>query len=75
MGPASYTGAQSLYASWNERAISLGKPQLLWIGLRENTGNGDRKADFFDERRRLKAGAWNGVKAIVVYSSNSLIWP
>ena len=32
----SFTDAQTIYSDWNEWAVNIGKPQLLWIGLREN---------------------------------------
>ena len=67
----SFTDAQTIYGEWNEWASSLGKPQLLWIGLRENPDDSSWKADFIEELRQLTTNTWHGVKAIVYYNSNS----
>ena len=67
----SFTDAQTIYGEWNEWASSLGKPQLLWIGLRENPDDLSWKADFIEELRQLTTNTWHGVKAIVYYNSNS----
>ena len=67
----SFTDAQTIYSAWNEWASSLGKPQLLWIGLRENPSDSRWKADFIEELRQLTTNTWHGVKAVVYYNSNS----
>lgn len=67
----SFTDAQTIYSSWNEWAINMGKPQLLWIGLLENPNDSQWKANFIDELRMLAAGEWVGVKALIYYNSNS----
>ena len=67
----SFTDARTIYSSWNQWATSIGKPQLLWIGLRENPKDARWKADFFDELRFLTSSQWKGVKALIYYSSNS----
>ena len=67
----SFTDAETIYSAWNEWAINIGKPQLLWVGLRENPDDGRWKSDFIDELRMLASGPWVGLKAIVYYHSNS----
>ena len=67
----SFTDPQTIYSAWNEWASSLGKPQLLWVGLRENPDDSRWKANFIDELRQLTSSTWQGVKAIVYYNSDS----
>jgi hypothetical protein len=67
----SYTDPETIYSGWYEWAINIGKPQLLWVGLRENPDDIRWKADFIDELRNLTSGLWVGVKAIVYYHANS----
>ncbi|MBX2883175.1 MAG: hypothetical protein KTR32_24700 [Granulosicoccus sp.] len=67
----SFTDAQTIYSAWNQWASNIGKPQLLWIGLRENPQNSRWKGNFINELRSLASGQWTGLKAIVYYSSNS----
>lgn len=67
----SFTDAQTIYSDWNDWAASIGKPQLLWIGLRENPNDARWKAKFVNELQALASGQWSGLKALVYYSSNS----
>ena len=67
----SYTSAQTIYSAWNDWAASVGKPQLLWVGLRENPQDPHWKAGFVDDLLNLASSQWSGLKAIVYYSSNS----
>jgi hypothetical protein len=67
----SFTDAQTIYSAWNQWATNVGKPQLLWLGLRENPADATWKADFLDELRFLASTQWTNIKALVYYSSNS----
>lgn len=67
----SFTDAQTIYSDWNQWASNIGKPQLLWVGLRENPGNSIWKAQFIDEIRTLTTSQWSGLKAVIYYNSNS----
>jgi len=67
----SFTSAETIYTDWNAWASNRGKPQLLWVGLRENPDDGSWKAGFIDDLRTLTTGPWSGVKAIVYYHSFS----
>lgn len=67
----SFTDVRTIYSSWNEWASNIGKPQLLWVGLRENPNDAFWKSRFIREIRTLAAGDWSGLKALVYYNSNS----
>lgn len=67
----SFTDAQTIYSAWNQWASNKGKPQLLWVGLRENPADARWKENFIDELNQLTSGPWNGVKALVYYHSFS----
>ena len=67
----SFTSPRTIFGSWNQWAANIGKPQLLWIGLRENKRDSGWKARFINELRYLATGQWSGLKAIVYYNSNS----
>ena len=67
----SFEDPRTIYNAWNTWASNIGKPQLLWIGLRENPNNSRWKANFFDDLRMVTAGEWVGVKALIYYNSNS----
>lgn len=67
----SYTDAQTIFGAWNQWAVNIGKPQLLWIGLRENPQNAFWKRNFINELSFLASGQWSGLKALVYYNSNS----
>lgn len=67
----SFTSAQTIYSAWNQWAVNIGKPQLLWVGLRENPSDARWKANFIDELRFLASGQWSGLRAVVYYNSNS----
>ena len=67
----SFTDAQTIYSDWNLWAANIGKPQLLWIGLRENPNDSGWKRKFINELRTLASTQWPGLKALVYYNSNS----
>ena len=67
----SFTDAQTIYSAWNEWAANIGKPQLLWVGLRENPDDARWKANFINEIQTLSSSQWSGLRAIIYYSSNS----
>ena len=67
----SFTDAQTIYSDWNRWASNRGKPQLLWLGLRENPDDRNWKSRFITEIRSLASGDWPGLKAFVYYNSNS----
>lgn len=67
----SFEDPVTIYSQWNQWAANIGKPQLLWIGLRENPNDSRWKAGFINQLRSVVSGEWSGVKALVYYSSNS----
>ncbi len=67
----SFTDAQTIYSAWNQWAASIGKPQFLWIGLRENPNDARWKSQFINEIRNLAGSQWSGLKAVMYYSSKS----
>jgi hypothetical protein len=67
----SFTDAQTIYSDWNLWAINIGKPQLLWVGLRENPDDATWKSRFIDELNTMAASQWPGLKALIYYNSNS----
>ena len=67
----SFTDARTIYSDWNEWAASIGKPQLLWIGLRENPNDSGWKARFVNDLYHLATTEWTGLRALVYYNSNS----
>jgi len=67
----SFTDVRTIYSAWNQWAANRAKPQLLWVGLRENPNDAFWKSGFINDIRTLASGQWSGLKAIVYYSSNS----
>ena len=67
----SYSDPVTIFGAWNQWAVNIGKPQMLWVGLRENPGDRQWKAGFFNQLRSLISGSWVGVKALVYYNSKS----
>lgn len=67
----SFEDPQAIYSAWNEWAVNINKPQLLWIGLRENPANSNWKPQFINSLRSLVTSEWTGIKALVYYSSSS----
>ena len=66
-----YEDPVTIYQSWFEFGASTGKPQLLWVGLRENPGDSRWKARFLDQIRSLASSQWASLDAIVYYSNIS----
>ena len=67
----SFTSARTIFSAWNNWASNIGKPQLLWIGLRKNPRDSGWKPRFLNDLRTLATSEWSGLKAIVYYNSNS----
>jgi len=67
----SYTDPRTIFGAWNQWSLNVGKPQMLWVGLRENPNDGQWKAGFINELRSLISGSWVGVKSLVYYNANS----
>jgi len=66
-----YEDPVTIYRSWYEWGINTGKPQLLWVGLREKPDDAAWKPGFIDQIRSLATSNWTGLKAIVYYSNLS----
>ena len=69
----SYRDPVTIFGAWNEWASSRQhpKPQMLWVGLRENPDDPNWKPNFVNELQSLLSGPWTGVKALTYYGSNS----
>ena len=67
----SFDDPQTIFGAWNDWAASIGKPQLLWTGLRENPDDPRWKTNFINEILALSKGQWSGIKAIVYYNNIS----
>lgn len=67
----SFTDPETIYSAWNQWASNIGKPQLLWVGLRENPNDSAWKSRFINQLRNLATGQWSGLKALIYYNSNS----
>jgi len=67
----SYSEVEAIFGAWNQWATNIGKPQLLWVGLRENPADSLWKANFFKRLRMLATGPWVNLKALVYYDSKS----
>lgn len=66
-----FEDAQTIYSAWNQWAASIGKPQLLWVGLRENPSDASWKRRFINEIETLALTQWTGIKSVVYYSNIS----
>lgn len=66
-----YEDPVTIYQSWYQWGLNTGKPQLLWVGLRERPGDASWKPGFIDQIRSLASSNWTGLKAIVYYSNVS----
>ncbi len=66
-----FEDAQTIYTAWNQWAANIGKPQLLWVGLRENPNDASWKRRFINEIDTLATTQWTGIKAVLYYSNVS----
>lgn len=67
----SYEDPVTIYNAWYQWGVNSGKPQLLWVGLREQPGNSQWKTGFINQLRSLASSQWSTLDAIVYYSNRS----
>ncbi len=67
----SFEDPETIYNAWYQWGVNIGKPQLLWVGLREDPANRFWKSNFIEQIRTLASTQWSGLKAIVYYSNIS----